>query len=82
MDRARPTERDAMPGLELDRRTLRLIAIAFALLTTLSVHRLFFAEMPNASQVLIVQGRTMGTTYEIRVAGDALDESLRQRVEE
>ena len=82
MDWARPTERDAMPGLELDRRTLRLIAIAFVLLATLSVHRLFFAEMPSASDVLIVQGRTMGTAYEIRVAGDALDESLRQRVEE
>lgn len=71
-----------MPGLELDRRTLRLIAIAFALLATLSVHRLFFAETPSASDILVVQGRTMGTTYEIRIAGDGLDESLRQRVEE
>ncbi len=71
-----------MPGLELDRRTLRLIAIAFVLLAALSIHRLFFAEAPNASDVLIVQGRTMGTTFKIRIAGDGLDESLRRRVEE
>ncbi len=70
-----------MPGLELDRRTLRLIAIAFVLLAALSVHRLFFSDPSNASDVLIVRGQTMGTTYEIRIAGEALDESLRQRVE-
>jgi len=70
------------PQLELDRRTLRLMAIAFALLAALSIHRLYFAEVPNETDVLIVQGRTMGTTYEIRVAGDGLDESLRRRVEE
>ena len=70
-----------MPGLELDRRTLRLIAIAFALLAALSIHRLFFADPPAAQQVLIIRGRTMGTTYEIRIAGDGLDESLRRRVE-
>jgi len=70
------------PQLELDRRTLRLIAIAFALLAALSIHRLFFAETPTSPDVLIVKGRTMGTTYEVRVAGDGLDESLRRRVEE
>jgi thiamine biosynthesis lipoprotein len=70
-----------MPGLELDRRTLRLIAIAFVLLAALSVHRLFFSDPSSASEVLIVRGQTMGTTYEIRIAGEALDESLRQRVE-
>lgn len=71
-----------MPQLELDRRTLRLIAIAFAILVVLSVHRLFFSEAPNSPEVLIVAGRTMGTTYEIRVAGIGLDEALRRRVEE
>jgi thiamine biosynthesis lipoprotein len=70
------------PQLELDRRTLRLMAIAFALLAGLSVHRLYFAEVPDATDVLIVQGQTMGTTFEIRIAGDRLDESLRRRVEE
>jgi thiamine biosynthesis lipoprotein len=70
------------PQLELDRRTLRLIAIAFVLLAALSIHRLFFTEVPNSHGISIVQGRTMGTTYEIRIAGDGLDESLRQRVEE
>jgi thiamine biosynthesis lipoprotein len=70
-----------MPGLELDRRTLRLIAVAFVLLASLSVHRLFFAAPPDAADVLIVSGQTMGTTYEIRIAGDGLDETLRKRVE-
>jgi thiamine biosynthesis lipoprotein len=71
-----------MPGLELDRRTLRLIAVAFVLLASLSVHRLFFAAPPDGPDVLILAGQTMGTTYEIRIAGDGLDEALRQRVEE
>ena len=70
-----------MPALVLDRRTLRLIAIAFAILAILSVHRLFFADVPDTSNVLIVRGETMGTTYEIRIAGDALDDALREQVE-
>ena len=70
------------PQLELDRRTLRLIAIAFVLLAALSVHRLFLAETPESSPgLLVVRGETMGTTYEISVAGDDLDESLRRAVE-
>lgn len=70
------------PQLELDRRTLRLIAIAFVLLSALSIQRLFFADIPSDHGLLIVHGQTMGTTYEIRIAGDGLDESLRHRVEE
>jgi len=70
-----------MPGLELDRRTLRLIAIAFVLLAALSIHRLFFAGLSSEPDVLIVRGQTMGTRYEIRIAGEALDASLRRRVE-
>jgi thiamine biosynthesis lipoprotein len=69
------------PRLEIDRRTLRLIAIAFVLLASLTVHRLFFAETPPAPDVLILDGRTMGTTYEIRISGNGLDEALRGRVE-
>lgn len=67
------------PRLELDRRTLRLMAIAFVLLAGLSVHRLFLAQAPTAADVLVIQGETMGTTYEIRLSGDGLDEDLRQR---
>ncbi len=67
------------PRLVIDKRTLRLIAISFALLLGLTVHRLWFADVINAPDVLIVQGETMGTTYEIRIAGDHLTESLRQR---
>jgi thiamine biosynthesis lipoprotein len=70
-----------MPGLELDRRTLRLIAIAFVLLAALSVHRLFFTGLSSEPDVLIVRGQTMGTRYEIRIAGEALDAALRRRVE-
>lgn len=68
--------------LELDRRTLRLIAIAFVLLALLSVHRLYFADEAETREVLVLQGRTMGTRYEIRIAGDGLDAALRERVEE
>jgi thiamine biosynthesis lipoprotein len=70
-----------MPGLELDRRTLRLMAVAFLLLASLSIHRLFFAPAPFPRDVLILSGNTMGTRYEIRIAGDGLDETLRQRAE-
>jgi len=68
------------PRLVLDGRTLRLIAISFVLLAGLSIHRLWFAEDPNAPDILIVRGETMGTTYEIRVAGDKLSERLRVQV--
>jgi thiamine biosynthesis lipoprotein len=67
------------PRLEIDRRTLRMIAIAFVLLAGLSIHRLWFAEDPNAPDVLLIQGETMGTTYEIRISGKGLDERLRVR---
>ena len=69
------------PRLEIDARTLRLMLIAFVLLTGLSVHRLWLADVPLDADVLIVQGHTMGTTYELRVAGDGLSESLRMKIE-
>lgn len=69
-----------MPALALDRRTLRLIAVAFILLTALSVHRLFLADPPSPPDLLILSGQTMGTTYEIRIAGPGLDKDLRKRV--
>ncbi|MFP6656036.1 MAG: FAD:protein FMN transferase [Myxococcota bacterium] len=70
-----------LKGLELDRRTLRLMAIAFVLLGSLSIHRLFFAPTPHPPDVLILSGHTMGTRYEIRIAGEGLDDALRRQVE-
>jgi thiamine biosynthesis lipoprotein len=69
------------PQLELDRRTLRLIALAFVLLAALTVHRLFVAGAPDPTDVLLVRGETMGTRYSIRVAGDGLDDDLHNRIE-
>jgi FAD:protein FMN transferase len=69
------------PRLVLDSRTIRLIFIAFVILTALTVHRLWFAEAPPESGVLVIDGDTMGTTYQIRVAGRGLSESLRKRIE-
>lgn len=70
-----------MAGLVLDRRTIRLIAIAFVLLASLSIHRLFFAVAPHSVDVMVIHGETMGTTYQIRVAGEGLDEKLRHQIE-
>jgi thiamine biosynthesis lipoprotein len=69
------------PRLEIDARTVRLILIAFVLLTGLSIHRLWLVDVPLDADVLIVQGHTMGTTYELRVAGEGLTESLRLEIE-
>lgn len=69
------------PRLEIDRHTLRLIAIAFVLLAGLSVHRLILSDSGDDLEVLIVQGETMGTTYALRIAGPDLDERLGQRIE-
>ena len=69
------------PRLVIDRRTLRLILLAFVLLAGLTLHRLHFAETPGSDEVLVLQGRTMGTTWEIRVAGEGGDPRLADRVE-
>lgn len=74
--------RPMAPRLEIDSHTLRMIAIAFVLLAALSIHRLWLAEDPHAPDVLVINGETMGTTWEIRVAGEGLDERLRRRVAE
>lgn len=68
------------PGLELDRKTLRAMAIAFVLLSAFTIHRLFFATPPGpAVDELVLSGDTMGTTWEVRIAGPDLDEKLRAR---
>lgn len=70
------------PRLELDRKTLRAMLAAFVLLAALTVHRLWLAPVPHAPDVLVARGETMGTTWEVRVAGDGLDERLRRRIEQ
>lgn len=69
------------PRLEIDARTVRLILIAFLLLGALTVHRLWLAELPHGSEVLVLSGETMGTTYEISVAGGGLTDPLRESIE-
>ncbi len=69
------------PRLVLDRRTIRMIALSFLLLAGLTIHRLFFATVPNAESVLELRGETMGTTWSIRVAGEGLGLDLRHRIE-
>jgi len=66
--------------LELDRRTLRAIAIAFVLLAGFTVHRLFFAAPPGpARESLVLSGEAMGSTWQVRIAGPDLDEALAAR---
>ncbi len=65
------------PRLEIDRHTLRMIAIAFVLLSGLTIHRLFLADVPSQTDLLTFEGETMGTTYQIRLAGPGLGEALR-----
>jgi thiamine biosynthesis lipoprotein len=70
------------PRIELDRRTLRAMAIAFVLLAGLSIHRLLLAPAPGpAVDVLVLSGDTMGTTWEVRIAGEDLDEALRSEAQ-
>ncbi len=58
------------------------MAIVFVLLAILTVHRLFLAgaSQPD-TQVIVLSGETMGSTYEVRIAGEGLDDALRGRVE-
>jgi FAD:protein FMN transferase len=68
------------PRLAFDRKTLRAMAIVFVLLTGLTVHRLFFADAPGpALDQIVISGETMGTTFEVSIAGEDLDERLRER---
>jgi thiamine biosynthesis lipoprotein len=68
------------PRLEIDRRTRLTMLAAFLLLAGLTVHRLFFAGIPAQEDVLVLQGETMGTTWEIRVAGPGLGEALADEI--
>ena len=71
------------PRFELDRRKLRTMAIAFVLLAAFSVHRLFFAAPPGpAVDQLVLSGDAMGTTWEVRIAGEDLDEGLRAQAKD
>lgn len=65
------------PRIALDRKTLRAMAIAFVLLAGVTIHRLFFAAPPGPDPgELVLNGETMGTTWEVRIAGQDLDERL------
>lgn len=71
------------PGLELDRKTLRAMAIAFVLLAAFTIHRFYFATPPGpAVDELVLSGETMGTTWEVRIAGQGLDDALRARAQD
>jgi thiamine biosynthesis lipoprotein len=65
----------------MDRTGVRLILITFALLAALAVYRLDLAKPPDPESVLIVRGETMGTNWEIRVAGQGLGDDLREQIE-
>lgn len=70
------------PRLQLDRSTLRAMAIAFVLLLGLSLHRLLLAPAPETTpDTLVLAGEAMGSTWEVRIAGDGLDEALRARAQ-
>ena len=69
------------PRLELDARTLRMMALSFLLLAALSIHRLWLADPPSALTSLSIEGETMGTTYLIRVAGRGLGKSEQSKIE-
>ena len=59
------------------------MAIAFVLLAAFSVHRLFFAAPPGpAVDQLVLSGDAMGTTWEVRIAGEDLDEGLRAQAKD
>jgi len=71
------------PRFELDRRTMRAMGISFALLVAFTIHRLFFAAAPaQPLDQIVLSGETMGTTWEVRIAGEDLDERLRTRAQE
>ena len=58
------------------------MAIVFVLLAALTVHRLFLAgPSQSETQVITLSGETMGSTYQVRIAGDGLDDALRGRAE-
>lgn len=71
-----------LPGWK-DVRTLRATGIAVALLAAFFIHRLFFAT-PSAPtpDLLVLAGQALGTTWEVRIAGEDLDEPLRTRAQE
>lgn len=70
------------PRLQLDRRTVGAMAVAFLLLVGLSVHRLFLAAPPEAATTeLVLTGEAMGTTWTVRIAGPGLDDRVRAEAE-
>lgn len=62
-------------------RTLWLILTVLAVLAGLAIHRLTLSNASPLENVLTIRGETMGTTWEIRVAGPGLGEGLREEIE-
>ncbi len=71
------------PRFSPDRLTLWAKGIAFIALTAFLVDRLFFAapSVPT-SDPLVLSGKALGTTWEVRIAGEDLDDGLRARAQE
>ncbi len=71
-----------LPGWK-DVRTLRATGIAVALLAAFFIHRLYFATPAGPTpDLLVLSGQALGTTWEVRIAGEDLDEPLRKRAQE
>lgn len=69
----------ALPGWK-HVRTLRATGIAVVLLAVFLAYRLFFAAPDGPSpELLVLAGKTADTTWEVRIAGEDLDERLRER---
>jgi thiamine biosynthesis lipoprotein len=67
--------------VRIDRQNVRLVLILSALLSALAVHRLYLSNTTHPESVLVVRGETMGTKWEISVAGSDLGGSLREQIE-
>lgn len=69
----------ALPGWK-DVRTLRATGIAVVLLAGFLAYRFFFvAPAGPTPELLVLAGKTADTTWEVRIAGEDLDERLRER---
>ena len=63
-----------------DVRTLRATGIAVVLLAVFFSYRFFFAAPAGPTpELLVLAGKTADTTWEVRIAGEDLDERLRER---
>ena len=65
-----------------DVRTLRATGIAVVLLAVFFSYRFFFAAPSGPTpELLVLAGKTADTSWEVRIAGEDLDERLRERAQ-